>query len=291
MTAGTTSNRGHCTGNVLSERPTRWAYLCVLQRQIFPGVPFDEARPGLPASVDGQSITFVTASSTPASTPVEVCGLSCSRTPFACPHRWTLLSHITRRKTTSVASAGLSRLRQASVPSISLSTGLRTGGGERFLLCSFLSPITRTGGPLLFLLRVFLQPTTRDSPHQRFLSAYHDDGKLSCPPQDRGGRSHLLRRRHPSHRAIAPAGVTLRLRCNGSYEGEDHCSAISVFLPLNYDQFSVLNNGVERINSYNGSLRRNNDAASAATNDDIYNPAASAALNGEFPLTTLHRQL
>ena len=59
----------------------------------------------------------------------------------------------------------------------------------------------------------------------------------------------------------------------------------------NYDQFSVLNNGVERINGYNSSLRRNNDAASAATNDDIYNQAASAALNGESTLMTLHRQL
>ena len=121
----------------------------------FPGVRCDEARPGLPASVDSHIITFVTASSIPASTLVEVCCLSCSRTPFACLHRWTLLSHITRRKTTSVASAGLSRRRQASVPSTSLSTSLRTGGGELFLLCSLLSTITRTGGLLLFLLRVF----------------------------------------------------------------------------------------------------------------------------------------
>ena len=155
VTAGTTSNRGHCTSNVLSERPTRWAYLRISATADFPGVLFDEARPGLPASVDGQSIMFVMASSTPASTPVEVCGLSCSRTPFACPHRRTLLSHITRRKTTSVASAGLSQLRQASVPSTSLSTSLRTGGGERFLLCSLLSSITCTGGLLLFLLRIF----------------------------------------------------------------------------------------------------------------------------------------
>ena len=153
VTAGTTSNRGHCTGNVHSDRPTRWTSLRVLQRQIFPGVLFDEARPGLPASVDGQTITFFTVFSTPASTPVEVCGLLCSRTLLACPHRWTLLSRLTRRKTTSVASAGLSRLRQAFVLSTLLSTSLRTGGGERLLLCSRLSLITRTGGPLLFLLR------------------------------------------------------------------------------------------------------------------------------------------
>ena len=110
VTAGTPSNRGHCTGNAsLSDRPTRWMRLRILQRQIFPGVLLDEARPGLPASVDGQTITFVTASPTPASTTVEVCGLLCSRTLFACPHRWTLLSRITRRETTSVASTGLSR--------------------------------------------------------------------------------------------------------------------------------------------------------------------------------------
>ena len=139
--------------------PPRTSYsLGVLTRSAtadFPSVHSDEARPGLPASVDGHITTFVTASSTPASTPVEVCCLSCSRTPFACLHRWTLLSHITRRKTTSVASANLSRRRQASVTSTSLSTSLCTSGGELFLLCSLLSTITRTGRPLLFLLRVF----------------------------------------------------------------------------------------------------------------------------------------
>ena len=138
---------------------------------------------------------------------------------------------------------------------------------------------------------VFSSITTHDPPHRRFLPACHDDDELSCPPRDGGGRSHLQRRRYPSHRAIAPAGGTLRLRCNGSHTGEDHYSAISVFLPLNDDQFSVLNNGVERINGYNGSLRRNDDAASVATNGDIYNQAASVALNGESTFTTLHRQL
>ena len=203
----------------LSDRPTRWTCLRVLQRQIFPGVLFDEARPGLPASVDGQTITFVTASSTPASTTVEVCGLLCSRTLFACPHRWTLLSRITRRKTTSVASTGLSRPRQASVFSTLLSTSLRIGGGERFLLCSRFASIIRTGGPSAVSICVFSSIITHDPPHRRFLPACHDDDKLSCPPQDGGGRSHLQRRRHLSHRAIAPAGVTLRLRCNGSYTG------------------------------------------------------------------------
>ena len=218
MTAGTTSNRGHCTGNVLSDRPTRWTYLRVLQRQIFPGVLFDEARPGLPASVDGQTITFVTASSTPASTPVEVCGLLCSRTLFACPHRWTLLSRITRRKTTSVASAGLSRLRQVSVPSTSLSTSLRTGGGERFLLCSRLASITRTGGLLLFLLRIFFNYYAR-STASAVSTSLSRRRQAVVSSSRRRRRSHLQRRRHPSHRAIAPAGVTLRLRCNGSYTG------------------------------------------------------------------------
>ena len=73
MAAGTTSIREHCTGNV----PSKTSYsLGVLTRSAtadFPGVRLDEARPGLPTSVDGHTVIFVTTSSTLASTPVEVC--------------------------------------------------------------------------------------------------------------------------------------------------------------------------------------------------------------------------
>ena len=76
VVAGTTSIREHCTGNIPSRRPTRWVFLRILQRQIFPGVRLDETRPGLPISVDSHTIIFVTTPSILASTPVEVCCFS-----------------------------------------------------------------------------------------------------------------------------------------------------------------------------------------------------------------------
>ena len=194
----------------------------------FPGVRLDEARPGLPTSVDGYTVTFVTTSSAPASTPVEVCCFIVLEDAVFVSASADIAFTYDETEDCVGSFRRLVTRRQASTTSTSPSTSLRTGRGALFHCAHFFwqLPIPADYHYFHYVLR---RSNKYEKPHRRLLTTCHGEDKFRRSPPDRSEYSLHLRQQHLSHRITAPAGGVLRLRCNGSYGGKDHYAAISVF--------------------------------------------------------------